>query len=201
MKPESLFQYIKIDVYSSTPKYLQLTNSIINAVESGKIGKNFLLPSINEISYHFEMARDTAERGYKHLKKIGVISSVPGKGYFIANIDFHQKIKVFLLFNKLSAHKKIIYDSLATALGEDAAIDLYIYNNDLKLFKKLILNKRDDYTHFVIIPHFYYDGEQASVIINELPKEKLILLDKKSPALVEITVQCTKTLKMTFMER
>ena len=181
MKPESLFQYINIDEYSATPKYLQLTNSIIKAIELGKIAKNFLLPSINEISFHFDLARDTAERGYRHLKKIGVITSVPGKGYYVSNIDFKQKLKVFLLFNKLSLHKKIIYDSLVVALGEDVAIDLYIYNNEFHLFKKLLLNKRDDYTHFVIIPHFYYGGEHVSDIINSIPKEKLILLDKKIP--------------------
>ena len=54
----------------------------------------------------------------------------------------------FLLFNKLSAHKQIIYDAFAAALGEVASIDFYIYNNDLAFFKKLLLNKKDDYTYF-----------------------------------------------------
>jgi len=181
MKPETFFQHISIDEYSSTPKYLQLTNSIINAIESGKIAKNFLLPSINEISFHFDISRDTVERGYKQLKKIGIISSVPGKGYYISNIEFRRKIKVFLLFNKLSAHKKIIYDSLILALGEDVGIDLYIYNSDFNLFKKLLANKREDYTNFVIIPHFLHGDDHVSEVINTIPKEKLILLDKKIP--------------------
>jgi len=181
IKPETFFQHIVIDGYSSTPKYLQLTNSIIDAIESGKVKKNLLLPSINEISFHFDISRDTVERGYKQLRKIGIISSVPGKGYYISNIEFKRKIKVFLLFNKLSAHKKIIYDSLIQSLGEDVGIDLYIYNNDFTLFKKLLANKREDYTHFVIIPHFLHGDDHVSELINTIPKEKLILLDKKVP--------------------
>ena len=181
MKPQSFFDFIEIDEYSATPKYLQLTNAVLNAIEAGKIKKNDVLPSINELSYHFEISRDTAEKGYKHLKKIGVISSVPGKGYYISNTDFRQKLKIFLLFNKLSAHKKLIFDAMVAALGEDVAIDFYIYNNDFNLFKKLLLNKRDDYSHYVIIPHFLECGENAHEIINTIPKEKLILLDKKIP--------------------
>jgi hypothetical protein len=46
------------------------------------------------------------------------------------------------------------------------------------LFKKLLSNKRDDYTHFVIIPHFLEGGENAHEIINTIPRDKLILLDK-----------------------
>jgi DNA-binding transcriptional regulator YhcF (GntR family) len=183
MKPISIFKYIFIDEYSATPKYLQLTNSILNAIETGKIAKDYLLPSINELSCQLEISRDTAEKGYKHLKKIGVINSVPGKGYYISNVDFRQKLKIFLLFNKLSSHKKIVYDAFVKALGEDAAIDFYIYNNDFKLFKKLLTNIKDDYSHYVIIPHFIEEGENAAEIINTIPKDKLILLDKKIPGI------------------
>jgi DNA-binding transcriptional regulator YhcF (GntR family) len=181
MKAPSFFDFIQVDEYSATPKYLQLTNSILNAIETGKITKDYPLPSINELSYQLDISRDTAEKGYKHLKKIGVISSVPGKGYYVSNVDFKQKLKIFLLFNKLSTHKKIVYDAFVAALGEDAVIDFYIYNNDFTLFKKLLQNKKEDYSHYVIIPHFIESGENAYDIINTIPKDKLILLDKKIP--------------------
>jgi hypothetical protein len=104
---------------------------------------------------------------------------VPGRGFYVSNADFKKKIKVFLLFNKLSAHKKIIYDSFVSSLGADAAVDFYIYNNDFTIFKKLIQNRRTDYSHYIIITHFLEGGENAHDIINTIPKEKLILLDKK----------------------
>ena len=179
MKHPNIFDWIRVDEYAATPKYLQLTNSILKAIETGKIKRNDLMPSINELSYELEISRDTAEKGYKYLKKMGVLGSVPGKGYFIQNTDFHQTLKIFLLFNKLSAHKKILYDALIASLGEYTVVDFYIYNNDFGLFKKLLADKKEDYSHYVIIPHFLEGGERASDIINSLPKEKLLVLDKK----------------------
>jgi DNA-binding transcriptional regulator YhcF (GntR family) len=117
MKKDSIFQHLFIDYYSATPKYLQLANSIIKAIGEGKILKDELLPSINELSFEFEISRDTAEKGYKHLKKIGILGSVPGKGYFVKNTEVGQHLKIFLLFNKLSAHKKIMYDAFVSSLG------------------------------------------------------------------------------------
>ncbi len=178
MKKNAVFQYLFIDYYSATPKYLQLANSIIKAIGDGKIKKDEILPSINELSYEYEISRDTAEKGYKHLKKIGVLDSVPGKGYFVKTSDVKQRLKIFLLFNKLSPHKKIIYDAFVLALGELASIDFYIYNNDFDFFKRLVNNNKNDYTHYVIVPHFMEGGENAFDIINTVPKDKLILLDK-----------------------
>ncbi|AMR31267.1 transcriptional regulator [Mucilaginibacter sp. PAMC 26640] len=183
MKKLTFYDFIKIDEYSATPKYLQLANSIVNAIEAAVIQKDYLLPSINELSYQFDISRDTIQKSYKHLKKIGVVNSFPGKGYCISNMDFRQKLKVFLLFNKLSPHKKIIYDAMVQALGDDVAIDFYIYNNDFKLFKKLLQSKKEDYSHYVIIPHFIDGGENANEIINTIPKDKLILLDKNIPGI------------------
>ncbi|MDE3247296.1 MAG: GntR family transcriptional regulator [Bacteroidota bacterium] len=177
MKKDSIFQHLFIDYYSATPKYLQLANSIVKAIAAGKIHKDEILPSINELSFEFEISRDTAEKGYKHLKKIGVLGSVPGKGYFVKSTELNQQLKIFLLFNKLSAHKKIIYDAFVAALGETASVDFYIYNNDFAFFKKLLENRKDDYTHYVVIPHFMEGGENAHEIINAIPREKLVLLD------------------------
>lgn len=181
MKPVKFSDYIQVDEYSSTPKYLQLTNSILSAIESGKIQNDYLLPSINELSYELDISRDTAEKGYKYLKKIGVVGSVPGKGYYIISTDFRRTLKIFLLFNKLSSHKKIIYDAFIKALGDHVAVDFYIYNNDFNLFKKLLSNKKEDYSHYVIIPHFMEGHDHVHEVINLIPKEKLVILDKLVP--------------------
>jgi DNA-binding transcriptional regulator YhcF (GntR family) len=183
MKAPHFFKIIHIDGFSATPKYLQLSNAILEAIHAGKLEKDDVLPSINELSFELEISRDTAEKSYKHLKGLGVLGSVPGKGYFVASDHFKQDLRVFLLFNKLSAHKKIVYDAFAEALGEKAAIDFYIYNNDYSLFKRLLDERKGDYSHYVIIPHFLEGGEHAHEVINTLPKEKLVLLDKMIPGI------------------
>ena len=181
MKQPIIFKHLYIDYYSATPKYLQLANCIVKAIGEGVLQENDVLPSINELSFEFEISRDTAEKGYKHLKKTGVLGSVPGKGYYVKNVILNQKFKIFLLFNKLSPHKKMIYDAFVASIGELAAIDFYIYNNDFALFKKILDNRKDDYTHYVIIPHFLEGGENAHEIINKIPKDKLLLMSKLVP--------------------
>jgi DNA-binding transcriptional regulator YhcF (GntR family) len=181
MKKSKIIDSIVIDEFSATPKYQQLANAILRGIQQNKIQKGDMMPSINEVSAMFDISRVTTERGYSHLRKMGVLESVHGKGYFIKSTEYTQNLKIFLLFNKLSAHKKIIYDAFVAVLGEQAAIDFYIYNNDFILFKKLIETRNEDYTHLVIIPHFIDSEDKAYQIINTLPKEKLILLDKTAP--------------------
>ncbi|HSC55093.1 MAG TPA: GntR family transcriptional regulator [Phnomibacter sp.] len=181
MSSENIYRHIQIDDHSITPKYLQIVNSILKGIELGRILQDYQLPSINDLSFELDISRDTAEKAYKHLKQMGVVGSVPGKGYFISNAAVAKSIKVFLLFNKLSTHKKIIYDSFIATLGDQVAVDFYIYNNDFGLFKKLIRNRKQGYTHYVIIPHFLEGGEKAVDLINEIEEGELILLDKLLP--------------------
>lgn len=183
MRKEDFFKYIHIDYLSATPKYLQLANSVIKAINDGKVEKDDILPSINEVSFEFEISRDTTEKGYKYLKQLGILGSVPGKGYFIKTTEVNQPLKIFLLFNKLSAHKKIVYDAFVKTLEGIASVDFYIYNNDFSLFKRLIQNSKNDYTHYVIVPHFLEGGENANEIINQIPADKLLILDKQIPGI------------------
>lgn len=182
MKCLSFNKLIYFDEFSPTPKYQQLANSIIRAIEHGKLQVDDLLPSINELSFDFDICRDTAEKGYKFLKNQGIVGSVPGKGCFIKSVHVNSKPRIFLMFNKLSPQKKIIYESLVRTLPEGAIIDFHIYNNDPGLFKKLIKNIHKEYNYFVILPHFIDDGDTAHTIINSIEKEKLILLDKIIPS-------------------
>jgi DNA-binding transcriptional regulator YhcF (GntR family) len=174
---------IQIDEFSSTPKYRQLANAIIEGIQQGKIKKGELLPSINEVSFEHYMARITVEKGYNYLKQQGIIDSVRGKGFYIKLDEVPRNLRIFLLFNKLSVHKKIIYDAFVKAIGDQGSIDFYIYNNDFNLFKKIVDSRDRDYTHMVLIPHFMEGEEMAVDLINSLPKEKLILLDKLLPGI------------------
>lgn len=179
MKRNDLLQLISIDCYSATPKYLQIANSILTAIGKGELEKDEILPSINELSFESDISRDTAEKGYKYLKKIGMLDSVPGKGYFVKSTTVSPHPKILLLANKLNAHKKIIYDALVASLGEMVSIDFYIYNNDYNYFKKLLQTNSHDYTHYVLIPHFTEGGEKAHEVINAtIPREKVIVVDK-----------------------
>lgn len=175
----SITNHICLDEFSAVPKYMQISRSIISAVDEGRISKGAIMPSINDLSNELCVSRGTIEKGYKYLKTIKALSSYPGKGYYISDITFRTKKKICLLFNKLSAQKKIIYDSFVSSLGNEAIVTLYIYNNDFKQFETLVNNNAGEYSHFVIIPHFIEHEEEAFNTINSISKSKVILLDKK----------------------
>jgi DNA-binding transcriptional regulator YhcF (GntR family) len=185
MKMPPIYSYISLNEASVTPIYMQLANCMTNAINSGLLRKDEWLPSINDISFTFDIARDTVEKAYRYLKKKGDIGSFPGKGYYLSSTTLAPKPRVFLLFNKLSAHKKIIFDAFINSLGETANVNFCIYNNDYNLFKKFIYETDHvNYSHYVLVPHFLEGKEfDAHEIINTIPKEKLLLLDKNIPGI------------------
>jgi len=175
---KNYLKIIKVNDYSIVPKYLQITNGILNGIKTNQLCLNDLLPSINDLSEALDVARNTVERSYRDLKSAGTIGSVAGKGYFISKTEFGERLKVLLLFNKLSSHKRVIYESFAEKLGDQAFIELFVYNNDYPLFYKTLQKKKDAYDKIVIIPHFIDHEHEALELIDTLPKEKLILMDK-----------------------
>ncbi|MBL4678503.1 MAG: GntR family transcriptional regulator [Mucilaginibacter sp.] len=172
-------KHIVIDDLSAVPKYLQISESVMTAVRSGSIGRGATIPSINDLSYELCVARGTIEKSYQHLKDLGVISSFPGKGYYITGASVERSKSICLLFNNISAHKRIVFDSFIETLGNSASVDFFVYNNDFNQFKRLLDNNGKKYSHYVVLPHFLEDEEAASQVIDKIPKEKLILLDKK----------------------
>ncbi|MDB4999368.1 MAG: ytrA 2 [Mucilaginibacter sp.] len=175
---KNFLKILKIDEYSLTPYYRQLCNAILQGIDEKLISENDTLPSINDLSIALDISRNIVTKTYNTLKKNGVVNSVPGKGYFISNVNLDKPVKVLLLFNKLSSHKKIIYDAFAEALGDKASIDFYIYNSSFNYFKKILLEKQDKYDKIVLIPHFIDKVDNACDVINQIPKEKLILMGK-----------------------
>src|SRR5258708_27610450 len=51
------------------------------------------------------------------------------------------------------------------------------------MFRKLLTNHKEYYSHYVIIPHFPEGEEYAPEIINSIPREKLVLLSKTIPGI------------------
>jgi len=165
---------------SSVPKYKQIVGSVIARIEAGKIKYGQKLPSINQISYEYLLARDTVEKAYNELKEKGVIESVKGKGYYIKNSAPQSQMKVLMLFNKLSTYKKEIYNAFADALGDKAHIDFFIYHCDFELFSKILNEHLTGYSHYVLMPHFIeVEPKKLSALLAKIPKEKIIFLDSK----------------------
>ena len=86
---------------------------------------------------------------------------------------------LFLLFNELNSQNKIIYDAIMHSFPSESVIDLHIYNNDHSLFRHLLKNKKNCYTHHIIVPPMNDDLGTASVINECLEGQQLIIIDGK----------------------
>jgi DNA-binding transcriptional regulator YhcF (GntR family) len=180
------YSHFNIDKLSLTPKYVQISRSIVDAVKTGALKKNHLLPTINELSDKLKISRDTAERGYRQLKKLGIVQSVPGKGYFIANTNA-EPLKVIFFFNRMTAYNKMVYEAFSEALAEHVIVEYCTYNNNMTTFQKQLELKKTGYAWYVVVPHFTR-SKDAERLLQSIPKSKLVVLDKRIPL---IDQQCT----------
>jgi DNA-binding transcriptional regulator YhcF (GntR family) len=173
-----------LDNKSKSPKYKQIINAVINDIEKGLLKKDDPLPSINELSFEFDIARDTVEKAYNFLKEKGIIISVRGKGYFVNSLK-GSKLRILLVLNKLSAYKKIIYYSLLETLGDKAIVDLHVHHYDARLLAKILDDAKGKYHYYIIMPHFFEGLDTVNVIkeLEKIPKDELVILDKNIPDL------------------
>ena len=168
----------RIQENSHVPKYQQLINNIIADIQEGILKYGDKLPSINESSEDLYLSRDTVERAYKKLRDLGVIVPVRGKGYYITSVESLEKLKILLVFNKLSNYKKIVYQSFLETLGDKATVHLHIHHYNTKIFNDILSENFGKYHFYVIIPHFTDYSQETCDLINKVPKERLVLLDK-----------------------
>ncbi|HMR20279.1 MAG TPA: GntR family transcriptional regulator [Sphingobacterium sp.] len=169
---------MKISDFSATPKCVQLADAIVGAIKNKIVEVGDPLPSINDLSYQLQIARDTVEKGYRKLRMEEIITSSPGKGYFVAKEqNFRLRIAVFL--NKLSAHKKIVYDTLVRKLGTHASLDLFVYNSDIIHLRNLLRSSSQNYDHYVVFPYFKEGRDKAADVLSCIPADKLLLLGRE----------------------
>jgi len=160
---------------SGVPKYKQLINSLYQSIENGDVTIGDQLPSINSICKEFKLSRDTVLVAFNELKARGVISSVPGKGYYLESNITQLKHKIFLLFEEFNVFKEILYNSFIENLKGLATVDIYFHHFNKRVFKELIENNNGKYTSYVIMPAKFTD---AYSVLKQLPQEKVFILDQ-----------------------
>ncbi len=168
----------EITHHSEVPKYEQVIRFVLSDIESGIFRNGDRIPSINETSAEYEVSRDTVEKAYRKLRKRGILKSVPGKGYFVADSYSMNKLKICILFNKLSDYKRQIYNAFTELLSNRAIIDLRVYNYNFKFFEQIIKTNLYYYDYFVILPHFYSGNAGLYELIAQIQSEKVVIIDR-----------------------
>lgn len=176
---------IQINTTSSIPKYKQIIDSVLFAIEKKRLKKEDKIPSINEICSEFKLSRDTVMVAFNELKARGVIHSQPGKGYYVSTTEIQREEKVFVLFDELNAFKEDLYNGLMNELKAKANVDVFFHHFNLKVFRNLIEQSIGHYTSYVIMPGTF---ENISHLISKIPKDKVYLLDRVKKGLDEYSV-------------
>ena len=173
---------LKDNIQSS--KVEQIVHAMAKDIDNNVLKQGQQLPTINDFSEQNKVARDTIEKAYKRLRTKGYIASYPGRGYFVLDKK-RKKLRVLLIFNKISSFKKIIYDSILEGLFKKAKVDLRIHHYDPNLLREILDDTIGRYDYYVIMPHFlsYAKEKQYIDIIKMIPRHELILLDKNLPQL------------------
>ncbi|KAA0989138.1 GntR family transcriptional regulator [Dyadobacter aurulentus] len=165
---------IKMDPNSPVPKYRQVINSVIHAIDTNQLSIGDKIPSVGEVSEHTGLAQKTVVQAFEHLKRTGVISSVKYKGFFVASSDTQSRHNIFVLFNIFTAYKEEIYNSLKDSLGDKGTVDIYFHHNNIEVFNTLVEKSAGRYTEYIIMP---IADPAVEVSMRKLPSDKLYILD------------------------
>ncbi len=162
------------------PKYKQLITAVEDAIVDKILKIGDQLPSVSQIQKENKVSRDTVLMALNELKTRGIVTSVAGKGYYVASesIEVHQKI--FVLFDELNAFKEDLYNALLTSLNKHTEVDIYFHHFNNNLFQKLIFENIGKYSAYVIMPANF---KNVAHIFAKLPREKTYILDQTQPDL------------------
>lgn len=181
-----IFKFLTIDRDSRKPKYHQIVDSIIQNISEGNLFMEQKIPSINSFSEEFDISKNTVAKAYTILKERKIITSIRGKGYYIARTQLISKKNILFLINKLSSYKLQIYNSFIERIGFGAHTELHIYHCEESLFLNLMKKYQNAFDFYVIMPHFKTNNlahisstDAILQSINKISKEQLIVLDNE----------------------
>ncbi len=158
-----------------TPKYKQIVASIENTIAKGHLKKGDKLPSLNRIKTEHNLSRDTVLSAFNELKIRGIITSVVGKGYYVASENIKVSQKIFLLFDEFNSFKEDLYNSFVKGLGNHVKVDIFFHHFNAEIFSTIINDKAGTYSYYVIMPA---NLTGIAPIIQRLPDDKVYILDQ-----------------------
>lgn len=161
---------LNIDNDSPVPKYKQLAEGIITAVNNNVLKVGDPIPSVNQIIETCSLSRDTVVKGYSLLKKKGIIESFPKKGFFVSG----NSGNVLVFLDTFKAYKEVLYHSFYDDLPKEYSIDLNFHHYDIEIFEQVITRGLGLYSKYIIMS---FSHPRMTEILSQIEKEKLLVID------------------------
>ncbi|MCL5035052.1 MAG: GntR family transcriptional regulator [Bacteroidetes bacterium] len=159
----------------SVPKYRQIINSIERSLRNGDLRKGDRIPSLNQLCRDHGLSQDTVLAAYNELKTRGIVTSTVGKGYYILDDGLDTQHRVFLLFDKLTAYKEILYGSFKETLKGKGTEQIFFHHNNPEVFARIIETSLGQFSDYVIMP---IANEDALTVLKLLDQDTIYILDQ-----------------------
>ena len=151
-------------------KVTQLADTLSQAISRKEFLEGDSLPSINQLSAHYGVSRDTVFMAYLDLRERGLIESTPGKGYYVTS----QVTNVLLLLDQYTPFKEALYNSFVKRLPINYKVDLLFHQYNERLFNTIIRESVGKYNKYIVMN---FDNEKFSTALNKINPARLLLLD------------------------
>lgn len=103
---------------SDKPIYEQITAQIRDAVAAGELAAGEQLPSIRALATQLRISAITTKRAYQDLEAQGYVTTVPGKGCFVAEQN-HDLLREERLRRVEASLARAVCDARACGLSDD----------------------------------------------------------------------------------
>jgi GntR family transcriptional regulator len=78
---------IKIDNASDRPVYQQIIDQVKRDIAIGRLGMDEKLPTVRQLAGQLAINPNTIAKAYQQLEREGIITTKPGSGTYVANLD------------------------------------------------------------------------------------------------------------------
>lgn len=165
------------------PLYRRIAENLQRDILEGVYPPDKALPSLRAMAIKTGYSRETLVTAYRYLCRKGVLSSIPGKGYFVRAGFLSGKQSVLVLLDKFSPHQQSVMDALTDTLGDQADVTVLMHYQDLDRLSAQLDTHLERYDWYIVFPHFPLEEaarQRAATLLRRIPAHKLIAVDRKA---------------------
>ncbi|HEY4206566.1 MAG TPA: GntR family transcriptional regulator, partial [Puia sp.] len=162
----------------SYSKHDRLVQGIINAIDEKIVGQDDMLPSVNTMIKELHFSRETIVKGFRELISRGIIESKNRLGYFVANGNTGQSLKVALLMYNLDTFEEQFYRNFRHELGKDVHLNIYFHHGNIEIFETILQQIKGRYGMYAVAP---IPDPKTAALLEMIPRNKFLMFDRYEP--------------------
>ncbi len=169
---------VELEGSPSMSKHEQLVQGIMNAIDEKIVVQNDSLPSVNVLIHEIGFARETIVKAYRELAGRGIVESKNRLGYYVANTNTGQRLRVALLMYAIDTFQEQFYKSFRKELGEGIHVDVFFHHGNMEVFETILSLVKGKYGMYAIapIPH-----PKSKELLSGFPPGKFVMFDRYEP--------------------